>query len=345
MDSNTLASLLGTGSTRQTGHAQGRGKKRDATEDEGRLFSRFFEEETGKGEKGKESGKTEKALIEGKKEKDAPEETKKHAQQEKAKMEAKAEDLQGKLQEQIRQRMTKMNPMLNYVYNLMYKNPDTLSMAEKQLLKLDQHPEHGVGYKEFNKLLGERGIKLSSLSFNNIAKLAQCETRSQITAFLDRLVEAQRKGEMEEPFSKTLVEKGKEKMAERAAIDRGEIISSPYDNLAAFSQAVKTEQSQEAEKSAQQEKREEVIDQIIKHLEIQNFGTKTELQMRLNPEYLGELKMLITYDEGKMTAKFETTSKEVRELLKEGMSDLTDGFNKKGLKIDHTDVKLVDNFD
>jgi flagellar hook-length control protein FliK len=80
-------------------------------------------------------------------------------------------------------------------------------------------------------------------------------------------------------------------------------------------------------------------------MDVRNFGDKTELQLRLNPEYLGELKMNIVHEDGKMVAKFETTSREVRELLEESFSELNEEFGKKGLKLTGSSVKLVENID
>lgn len=335
-----MATFL-AGKSQQTIPARGRGQKRDATEDQGRMFSQMLEEESSKGKKEKSKDNTEKSLIEGQKEKTETQD-KKEFVRDKGKTDNKSEELQKKLQEQVQKKMTQMNPTLNYLYNLMYKNPDALSMTEKQMFQLEQHSEYGVGMKEFNSLLKQKGLKLSMLSFNQIAKLARCKTRSQVTAFLDQMVDAKRKGELKERTEKTLVDIGKEKIAERQAVERGEAPKGRMENAAETARTQKEQQAQNAEKTQRQVKREEVIDQVIKQLEINNVGRMTELQLKLNPEYLGELKMKLTFEDGHMTAHFETTSQEVREMLKESVDDLTSQFGKKGLKVDKTDVKLVD---
>jgi len=339
MDNNTLASLMGMKSAQQSIPSRGRGQKRDATEDEGRLFSRFFEEEADK----KDNKKTEKALIEGKKEK--KEGSNKLVTQKKAEVNAKADELQKHLQKAIRKRLTKMNPTLNYLYDLMYKNPDALSLAEKNFLGLEQKPELNAGFNELKKLLKSRGLKLSELTFNQMAKLAKCETRSQITAFLDKLAEEKQKSFNRQKDESVQVDKGKEKVATRQAIQRGDTLDKQLNTMARLTHVMQKDQTEEAEKSARQVKREEVINQIIEHLEVKNIGKKTELTMRLNPEYLGELKMNITYEEGRMVTRFETTSREVKELLKDGMAELKKEFGKKGLKVDRTDVKLVESIE
>lgn len=342
MDNNTLASLVGMRNARQAVPSRGRGQKRDATEDEGRLFSRFFEEETDKTEK-KKKGKTEKALIEGKKEK--KEGSNKLVTQKKAEVSAKTDELQRSLQKSVRNRLTKMNPTLNYLYNLMYKNPDALSFAEKNALGLEKNPELNAGFNELKKLLMDKGLKLSNLTLNHIAKLAKCETRSQVTAFLDKLADEKQNSFNQDKDQSIQVEKGKEKVATKQAIQRGDSLDKQLNTMAKLTHVMKDDQTAEAEKSSRQIKREEVINQIIDHLEVKNIGKKTELTMKLNPEYLGELKMKITYEDGRMVTKFETTSREVRKLLKDSMRELLNEFGKKGLKVDRTDVKLVESIE
>ncbi|MCD4782496.1 MAG: flagellar hook-length control protein FliK [Candidatus Eremiobacteraeota bacterium] len=342
MDNNTLASLVGMRNSRQATPSRGRGQKRDATEDEGRLFSRFFEEETDKSKK-KKKGKTEKALIEGKKEKS--EDSNKLVTQKKAEVNAKTDELQRNLQKSVRSRLTKMNPTLNYLYNLMYKNPDALSLAEKNSLGLEKNPELNAGFNELKKLLMDRGLKVSNLTFNQMAKLTRCETRSQITAFLDKLADEKQKGFNREKDQSIQVEKGKEKVATKQGIQRGDSLDKQLNTMTKLTHVMKDDQTAEAEKSTRQLKREEVINQIIDHLEVKNLGKKTELTMKLNPEYLGNLKMKITYEEGRMVTRFETTSRDVRKLLKDGMRELLKEFGRKGLKVDRTDVKLVESID
>lgn len=337
---------MGLTNTRGITPPANKGDKRDSTDDMGRSFSQLFEEEANKGMKasGKEKDSKETSLIHNKNESDK--EAGKATSQEKAKADAKTDEVQQKIQEEIKNKLTQMNPALNYLYNLMYKNPDALSLVEKQSAGLEKNPEVGVGLKQFNDLLKERGMKLSDLSFNQISKLAQCNTKSQITAFLDTLKKAEWQTAEDEKMKSSTLEAGKEKIASEKASETASGPKSLFSDEARVNQqAQQTEQQQEMQKSAQQIKREEVIDQIVKQMEVRNFAGKTELQMRLNPEYLGELKMNIVHEDGKMVAKFETTSREVRELLEESLPELTSEFGKKGLKLEGANVKLVENID
>jgi flagellar hook-length control protein FliK len=336
---------MGLNNTRGIAPATNKGSKKDSTDDMGRSFSQLFEEEAKKGlkpaEKEKESKET--TLINNKNESDK--DTGKATSQEKAKADAKTDEVQKKIQEEIKEKLTKMNPALNYLYNLMYKNPDALSLVEKQSAGLEKNPEFGVGLKEFNGLLKDRGMKLSDLSFNQIAKLAQCNTKSQITAFLDTLKKAEWTSAEDEKMKTSALESGKEKAAEEKTSEMASTPKPLFGEESMVNQNKQAEQQQEMQKSAQQIKREEVIDQIVKQMDVRNFGDKTELQLRLNPEYLGELKMNIVHEDGKMVAKFETTSREVRELLEESFSELNEEFGKKGLKLTGSSVKLVENID
>jgi len=345
---NTLASLMGVGGSAQTDPSRRFGEKRDLTQDQERSFSRLFEEEASKTEKGDKNAKKEetgKSLIEGKKdEKEAKEtEKKQFVSKEKAKMESKTDDIQQQLAEKLQKRFTETNKTLNFIYNLVYKNPDTLSLSEKQALQIEQNPDHTVGAGEFKKMLQQKGLKMTDLNLHDFAHLMKTKNHSQMRAYLDKLSDMKQKGLLDQTEETKEVEKGKEKVAEKQVVEKGETPKANMDGFAEVIQASKAEKNKEAEEAAQKTRREEVIDQVLQKIEVRNIGNKTELQMRLNPEYLGELKINFTQDEnGHLVAKFETTSREVKELLNESIDDLKGSLGKKGLKIDSAKVELVD---
>ena len=79
-------------------------------------------------------------------------------------------------------------------------------------------------------------------------------------------------------------------------------------------------------------------------MEIQNFANRDELQLRLNPEYLGELKIKLTQDkDGELSAQFITNSEETREVLTESRSDLRDKIEGKGLRLKHIGIEYDEN--
>lgn len=333
MDNNILNSLVNqAGTMKQTSSSRRFGPKKDTAQDIDKSFSRLLEEEEAKSEKS-----TAKSMVD-----DQP----KGEQEKKAaakKQDARQQEIQKHIQKQMSKKLIKMSPMLNYLYNLMYKNPDALSLLEKSAVGLDKHQElyqrHDVEFKQFNKMLAERGLKLSDLTFNQMAKLAQRNTKSQVSAFLDRIVAEKKAGKQEQTKKKTLVEKGKENMARR--IKESEL-PRPQVQMADLKEAIRSGEAEQKAEAQRAEKRQEVINQVIKNIDVRNLENKTELVMKLNPEYLGELKMNLTYEDGRMTAQFETTSREVRELLREGIEELTTQLKQKGLKLDRSRVALVD---
>ncbi len=100
----------------------------------------------------------------------------------------------------------------------------------------------------------------------------------------------------------------------------------------------------EAEKSdaARNIKREEVIRQIIQHVELRNIGNKTELTLKLNPEYLGDMKLKLTKDGDRITAEFQTVSPIVREAIEESREELMSALNDYGIKLSRVKVDLVE---
>ena len=90
-------------------------------------------------------------------------------------------------------------------------------------------------------------------------------------------------------------------------------------------------------------KRKQVIDQIVTHMELRNFANRDEIQLKLNPEYLGDLKIQLTRGEGgEVSAKFVTTSDETREVLNDSKSELRKRVEEKGLRFGSIDVDFVE---
>lgn len=347
MNNNILHSFIGQSTAAQHARPKRGSDKRDLAEDLDKSFSKFLSEEEDKTDKSKskEKGKTETSLIDGKSE------TKEGQKKAVAKKETSAQEkLQKEIQQQIRKKMTKMSPMLNQIYNLMYKNPDALSMIEKKAAGLDVKEfmdKYDVEFKELKNMLSKKGLKLSDLNFKQIAKLAQQKTKSGIDAYLDKVAMDFKTGKEKKAEKKSLVEIGKKNMEKRA---KGEIDTRQQPAMVTgdVAQALKNQEANKAEKgerAERAEKSQKILDQIIKQVDIRNLNNKTELVLKLNPEYMGDLKMKIDFEEGNMNARFETTSKEVKELLNESMEDLAGAFRSKGLKLKKTTAVLVDNIE
>jgi hypothetical protein len=138
--------------------------------------------------------------------------------------------------------------------------------------------------------------------------------------------------------------------AKDTVIKEGALAKGPGMIAGQEGQATK-EQQQVAGKSAQESekadaarniKREEVIRQIIQHVELRNIGNKTELTLKLNPEYLGDMKLKLTKDGDRITAEFQTVSPIVREAIEESREELMSALNDYGIKLSKVKVDLVE---
>lgn len=288
MDNNILVSLVNT--LKQTKEKV----SSRTSEADGELFTQILSE------KSKEKGEKTESMITG---------------QEKTEKE-KARDEAVKLRGKTFPKQAELSPLLNYLYNLVLKNPDALSLGEKSALGLDAEG-HGVGIQEFQKMLSQRNLNLRELSFSQLAQLTQRSTRGQINAFLDEIVRLKKDGAPEATIRGIEVaKKGEVEIAAKAA-----------------GAAVPEETAV---------KREEVIQQIIQHLELKNIADRSELSIRLNPAFLGELKLNIVKDGGKLSIRFQTTSRKVRSIIQESIEELSGALQSKGITVSNIGVNLVE---
>ena len=118
----------------------------------------------------------------------------------------------------------------------------------------------------------------------------------------------------------------------------GETKQGNTESAFALKETAKAEKA-DAERSI---KREEVIKQIINHVELKNFAGKSELTIKMNPEFLGSMKMRLMFEGDKVSAEFNTTSAEVRQALEESSEELSNALAENGVKVGKINVKLVD---
>lgn len=208
-----------------------------------------------------------------------------------------------------------LSPLLHYLYNIVYKNIDALSIREKQAFGLDKGPETEVGIKELEKFLKQRGVSLSELDSNQLRQLVQRGSRASVIAFLDDFLK-QRIGEKKEAV---LSFGGVEKIKESGT------------DVSSFAKV----------KLPDSLRREEVIRQIIEHVKFQNLAKIKEVTIMLNPEYLGEVKVKISVEGKRTFVEFQTSSGEVGGLIKEGENDLKRALELQGLKPDELKVSTL----
>ncbi|MBI2252350.1 MAG: flagellar hook-length control protein FliK, partial [Armatimonadetes bacterium] len=207
-----------------------------------------------------------------------------------------------------------LSPLLNYLYSLVYKNPDTLSLADKQALNLDNITNQ-VGIKEFQKMLSQKGINLKDLSYSQIAELTKRNTRPQMTAFLDEII---KKGTLNEAFIQ----------------DKMKIKDSQVENLetAPFNKV----------KLPESVKKEEVLEQMLEKITLSNLEGKNEINIKLNPEYLGGVKLKIQTQGKQVKAEFETTSRLTKKIIQENLEELRQGLKEQGLILEDLEIKIVE---
>jgi len=210
------------------------------------------------------------------------------------------------------------------IHDLSLKDRDALSLSQRQTLGMGAEGSAGVGADEFQRMMASRNLKMSDMNMHQISQMMQRSSKEQITSFLDHMVNEKRKA-------------GGEALpgapgAQQGTASEGSAPTGP--SLA----DLKAERA-EAERSV---KREEVVKQIIQHAELRNIGNRTELSLKLNPEYLGDMKLKLILKGDEVTAEFNTSSKYVREAIEESHGELSDALASQGIKIGRISVNLVD---
>lgn len=213
----------------------------------------------------------------------------------------------------------KMSASKQLLYSMPYMNKATLSLAQKSAMGLNAD-----------------GTSKAMVMYGNNQNMTTGKTGEAVN------LQAQTKASEATGIAKGEEAKaGKESKAKTSAPGVNANVSAQNTEqtekptVKEISKAEKTE----AERNV---KREEVIKQIIKHVELKNFAGKSELTIKMNPEFLGAMKMRLIFEGDKVSAEFNTTSKAVREAIADSSDELSQAFNEKGIKVGHIGVKLVD---
>lgn len=321
MEDNFLVSLVNTLKT-------GSGRYRTAPggeQNEPDLFSKVLEEQTRETDQMEERRSAEEKTISS--DRTREEETQKAARREKETKEGKTDN-----------REAELSPLKNYLYNLVLKDRDAMSLGEQKLMGLDRSLSGKVDLRELRMMLARRGMAVTDLSSEQIFKLTKMHEESQVTAFLDQLARehnlmAKREQRAEPGAAGSLG--AQETVASQARQARPNEMARP--DQAGL--------SQEAKEARQAVKREEVIQQILSHIEMQQIGDKTQLTLKLNPEYLGQLKVQFQREDGQLRASFETSSALVRDLLNDSVDELSGAMKEQGVTLHGVSVRLVEERD
>lgn len=227
-----------------------------------------------------------------------------------------------------------------YLYQLAYKNVDTMSLAERQALKADKASRDGVGFKDLQRMMSEQGMKLRDLSCTQLADLTRMNSRNNVSQALETIAKEKKEAQAVAPSTDGVAATNAASSA--GAQQSSEVKTNEAPSLAAA--AVQNAQGPAStQETAQVRRRREVIDQIVNHMELRNLANRDELHLKLNPEYLGELKIqLVQKDGGEVSARFLTTSEDTREVLSESRSDLRKRVEDRGIRLGNIEVDLVE---
>lgn len=304
MENPLISTIVGTSGASPTSTKTTR-EKGDAD-----AFSRELDKATGDKE---ESGKTRTIISDEKtSKKDEPRDAARKAEAERA------ENLDQKLQQK---HMSKLN---GYLFDLAYKNPDTLSLGEKQSMRLAEFSS--VGLHDLRGMLTERGLQFRDLSFTQLALVTRDGARNQVSSALDQLVREREQERDGKEFEKLVGE------------------TQPQKDLARELRSVQLSTEVRAQHQAEdaRQNRQMVIDQVLQHIEVRNLANKTELSLKLNPEYLGDLRIKLVHGKEGIKAEFETTSRTTREVIEENEEELRSKVADRGVRLNEVTVKLVE---
>lgn len=305
MDGNMLASLMGTSSSRPESKA----KKADKTD--GDAFSACMDEAS------KTKGESNKEML--------ADESSKPSKDKDDTKEAKRKAAKKELEEQLKglpgNRDARTSMQARRLMGV-----DQMNMAEKQALQLG----------EFSHEAKERA---------EVSKQAQAPMPGPLAYGAPPPgLQQQKAGGAAKPSPEAVEGKLEAQRTEqqRAEAAKDQKIEPTLEQKIA-NESKFTEELQKTGELNKNQERQAVIDQVLKHIEVRNFQNKTELHLRLNPEYLGELKVKLLHTDEGVSAQFITDSRTTREVLEENENELRTEAGKKGVRLGKMKVQLVDN--
>jgi flagellar hook-length control protein FliK len=213
-----------------------------------------------------------------------------------------------------------------------------------------------VGLKDLQKLMAQRGISFSQLDQQQLGKLTTTHSKTEVNSFLNQLAKKLRYDDKNELATGTeLLGDKKEvkgekvtKTGEKKQIgDRKEELEGAAENidkkqglpLSQFFEQAKLSEFKQGSPMEQQ-----ILKQIMDRMEINTEKAKSEVALRLNPEYLGEVKLNMTVDKdkGTVSVNFKTGSKTAKKALEGNVKSLEEAFSAAGLKLDKFEVSIDD---
>jgi flagellar hook-length control protein FliK len=204
--------------------------------------------------------------------------------------------------------------------------------------------------------MAQRGISFSQLDQQQLGKLTTTHSKTEVNSFLNQLAKKLRYDDKNELATGTeLLGDKKEvkgekvtKTGEKKQIgDRKEELEGAAENidkkqglpLSQFFEQAKLSEFKQGSPMEQQ-----ILKQIMDRMEINTEKAKSEVALRLNPEYLGEVKLNMTVDKdkGTVSVNFKTGSKTAKKALEGNVKSLEEAFSAAGLKLDKFEVSIDD---
>lgn len=101
------------------------------------------------------------------------------------------------------------------------------------------------------------------------------------------------------------------------------------------------ETSQTGEKQAPVNKMDlGIVNQIAQKVKLSTVAEKNEMQIQLKPEFLGKLDLIVSTENGLVTAKFNTGSVHVKAMIEANLNTLRDALAEQGVRVDQLTVTV-----
>lgn len=217
-----------------------------------------------------------------------------------------------------------------YIHKLMKKNVDTLSLSEKQALRVAEFASDAELQSKAMSQAPPQAATPQAMVPGKMVKAQPDPAMAGKEASPKVRLEAER---ADEKTLKAVEDLRVKEQPKAGAANLDQLLAKESQFAEEMSKAGNVEKAQE---------RQSVIDQIMQQIEVRNFANRTELNFRLNPEYLGELSVKLVHTDDGVRADFETSSKRTRELLREGEEDLRTQAAGKGVRLKTMKFTLVD---
>lgn len=217
---------------------------------------------------------------------------------------------------------------------LMTKNVDTLSLAEKQALRVAEFAN-----------LDQQNVKTTPQLATPQPQAAAQTAKTGKSAKPSDMAVGKEASSKVRAAAERADEKNIETAEETHKKETGKQSTTGNLDQALAKEANFADELRKSSAADQARDRKSVIDQIMQQIEVRNFANRTELNFKLNPEYLGELKVKLVHTDEGVRADFETSSRSTRQLLREGEEDLKTQAATKGVRMRSMKVTLVDKVD